>query len=350
MRVELSLLGHSFQDNPSWPGYQGIAANARAIEALGFDGVLVPEAGHDPFLPLLIAAGATERLRLRTGVAIAFPRSPGAMAQTAWDLARFSNGRFELGLGTQVKAHNERRYGAPWTAPPVPRLREYLACLRAIFATFQNPAQPTWFRGEHYRFDLMSPYFNPGPNAEPHVPIYVAVVNEAMARLAGELADGFYPHPMCSASYVREVMRPQVAEGARKAGRDPASLLVLGSPMIVSGATPAELAKNATLVKQRLGFYASTPSYRPVFEHHGLGDLASELFRLSKQGQWREMVALVSDDVLGLFATVATYDELGRALAERWGGVLTTVHLDLVAELDRHASMLRELAATLKAV
>ncbi len=343
MRVELSLLGHSFQDNPAWPGYAGIAANARAIEELGFDGVLVPEAGHDPFLPLLIAAGATERLGLRTGVAIAFPRSPGAMAQTAWDLARFSDGRFELGLGTQVKAHNERRYGAPWTAPPVPRLREYLACLRAIFATYQQPSQPTWFRGEHYRFDLMSPYFNPGPNANPHLPIYVAVVNDAMARLAGELADGYYPHPMCSASYVREVMRPQVEEGARKAGRDPATIRVLGSPMIASGANRDELARNALLVKQRLGFYASTPTYRPVLEHHGLGELADELGRLAKEGKWRDMIGLVTDDVLATFATVATYDELGAALAERWRGTLTTMHLDLVAELDRHATVLRAL-------
>ncbi len=349
MRVELSLLGHSFQDRPVWPGFEGIAANARAIEALGFDGVLVPEAGHDPFLPLLIAAQATSRLRLRTGVAIAFPRSPGAMAQTAWDLARFSNGRFELGLGTQVKAHNERRYGAPWSDPPVPRLREYIQCLRAIFATYQNPAAPTWFRGEHYRFDLMSPFFNPGPNEAPDLPIYVAVVNDAMARLAGELADGYYPHPMCSAGYVREVMRPQVEEGARKAGRDPGTIGVLGSPMIASGADAAEVAKNASLVKQRLGFYASTPAYRPVFEHHGLGDLAAQLHRLSKEGKWREMVALVSDEVLATFATVAPYDQLGAALAERWSGLLTTMHLDLVAELDRHAEVLRSLAAVLHA-
>lgn len=349
MRVELSLLGHSFQDRPVWPGYDGIAANARAIEALGFDGVLVPEAGHDPFLPLLIAAGATTRLGLRTGVAIAFPRSPGAMAQTAWDLARFSSGRFSLGLGTQVKAHNERRYGQPWTAPPVPRLREYLQCLRAIFATYQNPASPTWFRGEHYRFDLMSPYFNPGPNPEPSLPIYVAVVNDAIARMAGEVADGYYPHPMCSASYVREVMRPKVEEGARNAGRDPAAIGVLGSPMIASGATEADVAKNALLVKQRLGFYASTPTYRAVFEHHGLGAVADELYQLSKAGKWREMVALVSDDILATFATVATYDRLGDALAARWGGVLTTMHVDLVAELDAQADVLRALVERLHA-
>ena len=171
MRVELGLMSHPFHENPVWPDTAGIAAAARTVEALGFDGILVPEAGgHDPFFPLLLAAHETKRVTLRTGVAVAFPRSPMVMAQIAWDLQRFSHCRFELGLGTQVKGQNERRYAAPWTAPPGPRLREYILCMQAMFDTFQKGGPPHVFSGKHYQFNLMPHFFNPGPIEHPHVP------------------------------------------------------------------------------------------------------------------------------------------------------------------------------------
>ena len=187
MRVEVSLMKHPFQENPVWPGLDEIAAAAREVEDQGFDGILVPEAGgHDPFLPLVMAAANTKRVTLRTGIAVAFPRSPMVMAQIAWDLQRFSDGRFELGLGTQVKGQNERRYAAPWTAAPGPRLREYLTCLQAMFHTFQTGEQPG-YKGKHYQFTLMAQFFNPGPIDYPHIPIYIAAVNPYKCRLAREL-------------------------------------------------------------------------------------------------------------------------------------------------------------------
>src|SRR5512140_2381047 len=242
MRVELGLMSHPFHENPVWPDTAGIAAAARKVEELGFDGVLVPEAGgHDPFFPLLLAAHETKRVSLRTGVAVAFPRSPMVTAQIAWDLQRFSRGRFELGLGTQVKGQNERRYAAPWTAAPGPRLREYILCLKAMFDTFQHGEQPHFFSGKHYQFNLMPHFFNPGPIEHPHIPIYIAAVTPYMCRLPGALSDGIFPHPICTARYMREVMLPAIATGARKAGRNAADVQILVSPMIVTGRDAAEM-------------------------------------------------------------------------------------------------------------
>lgn len=189
LRVEATLFG---PDTQQYAG-QGqaritlddIGARAALLESMGFDGVTTAEAGHDPFLPVMAAAASTKRLIMGTNVAIAFPRSPMVTAQTAWDLQHLSNGRFTLGLGTQVKGHNEQRYSTPWPGAPGPRMREYLLCLQAIFKSFQNPAKPTFFEGEHYRFKLLPPFFNPGPIDHPHVPLYVAAVNPYMARLSG---------------------------------------------------------------------------------------------------------------------------------------------------------------------
>jgi probable F420-dependent oxidoreductase len=348
MRVELGLMAHPFHENPVWPGTDEIAAAARKVEALGFDGILVPEAGgHDPFFPLLIAANHTKRVSLRTGVAVAFPRSPLVMAQTAWDLQRFSNGRFELGLGTQVKGQNERRYAAPWTAAPGPRLREYLLCLQAMFRTFQNGERPSYFTGTHYQFTLMPPFFNPGPLDHPHVPIYVAAVNTYMSRLAGELCDGIFPHPICTAKYMKEVMLPQVEAGARKAGRQLSDIAVLVSPMIVTGRNAAELERKKVFLKQRLGFYASTRLYHPPLEFHGFLDVGQQLFQLSMEGKWRDMIDLVSDEMLAEFATVAPLDELGPRLKERWGDIVSVIHLDLPPEIRAEEAAMRKLVEAL---
>lgn len=349
MHVELSLTSHPFHENPVWPDTAGIIAAAAQAEALGCDGILVPEAGgHDPFLPLLLAAHATRRVRLRTGVAVAFPRSPLVTAQIAWDLQRFSGGRFALGLGTQVKGQNERRYAAPWSGAPGPRLREYLQCLRAMFATFQHGEQPRWFEGAHYRFTLMPHFFNPGPIAHPHVPIAIAAVNPYMGRLAGELCDGIFPHPICTARYLRETLLPAVAAGARRAGRDPAAVEVLVSPMIATGRDPAEIRRKTRFLKQRLGFYASTRSYHAPLALHGFLPVAEELFRLSLAGKWTEMIDLVSDDMLEAFATVGPFDEIGPKLKARWDGIATALHLDLPPELREDEAAVRALLASLR--
>src|SRR3990172_6350775 len=223
MRVETTMLS---PDTAQYAGtvaggmrVDAIAAAARKVEELGFDGATTPEAGHDPFVPLAIAAEHTRRISLGTNVAISFPRSPLVTAQVAWDLQALSGGRFQLGLGTQVKGHNERRYAAPWTGPPGPRMRDYLLCLKAMFASFQDPKKPTYFAGKYYQFSMMTPFFNPGPIEHPHVPIYLAAVNPYMCRLAGELCDGVFAHPVCTARYVEQVMLPAVRAGAAKAGR-----------------------------------------------------------------------------------------------------------------------------------
>jgi probable F420-dependent oxidoreductase len=349
MRIEVALMSHPFHENPVWPGIDEIAASARRLEGLGVDGVLVPEAGgHDPFLPVLIAAAETQRVSLRTGVAVAFPRSPLVTAQVAWDLQRFSDGRFELGLGTQVKGVNERRYAAPWTAPPGPRLREYILCLRAMFETFQNSTQPSFFEGKYYRFNLMPEFFNPGPIEHPHIPVTIAAVNRYMARLAGELCDGIFPHPICTPRYLREVLLPTIEAGARKAGRRLEDISILASPMIVTGRNREEIERKKPFVKQRLGFYASTRAYHRPLELHGYLDIGQELFRLSMEGKWQEMVGLVRDDMLEEFATISTYDGLGPKLRERWGDLLSILHLDLPPELWGDDAAMRKLLQFLR--
>jgi len=342
MRVEVGLMTHPFQENPVWPGIDGIAEAARKVEDQGFDGILVPEAGgHDPFLPVLVAIEHTKRITVRTGIAVAFPRSPLVMAQLAWDMQRFSGGRFELGLGTQVKGQNERRYAAPWTAPPGPRLRDYVRCLKAMFKTFQEGGAPAKFESEHYTFSLMPEFFNPGPIDHPDVPIQVAAVNKYMSRMAGELCDGIFPHPICTPKYMRETIVPAIEAGTKKAGRSASDVAMLLSPMIVTGANQQEIERMKPFVKQRLGFYASTRAYHGPLETEGYLDAGKQLFPLSMEGKWQEMIELVSDEMLETFATVATHDDLGAKLKERWGDVADTIHLDMPIELRSDEAAVR---------
>src|SRR6185436_2246396 len=254
-RVETGLL------NPDTAQYAGkgqakptiadIAAAARTTEALGFDGVCTPEAGHDPFLPLPIAAEHTKTIHLGTNVAIAFPRSPMVTAQLAWDLQQLSRGRFNLGLGTQVKGHNELRYSTPWTAGPGPRLREYLQVLKAIFDGFTTgKAQP--FEGQHYKFSLLPPFFSPGPIDYPAPPIYIAAVNTYMAKLGGELCDGLRLHPIGTFSYTKAIVLPAIEAGTTKAGRTLRDVNLIGAPFLATGATEAEVAKAMQSLKQHI--------------------------------------------------------------------------------------------------
>lgn len=329
MRVGIALIeGYSFSRDPEELGFRGLAAGARRIEELGFDGILSSEtAGHDPFFPLLIAAEHTRRVGLATGIAVSFPRSPMVTAQMAWDLQRLSGGRFALGLGTQVKGHNERRYATPWTGAPGPRMREYVQCLHAMFHTFQNPREPRWFEGEHYRFSLLPPVFAPEPIAHPKLPIHLAAVNPYMARLAGELCDGVFAHPVITARYLREVMLPAVAEGAQRAGRAVSAIDIIGAPVVVTGRDEAELAEERKLLKRRIAFYGSTRTYSRVFEVHGWQELGKRLHALSVEGRWDEMPRLIPDEMAEEFATIGRLEEIGERLRERWGGLLTTLNL-----------------------
>ena len=300
------------------------AEQARSLEALGYDAVVAPEAGHDPFLPLMTVAEHTETLKFGTAVAIAFPRSPMVTAQLAWDLQRFSGGRFMLGLGTQVKGHNERRYSTPWPSPPGPRLRDYLVTLKAIFKTFQTNERPA-HEGPHYRFTLMSPFFNPGANEAEHLPIYISAVNRYNCRLVGELCDGIRMHPFNTAKYTREVIVPAIEEGAKKAGRDISEIDIVGGNFIITGANEEEVERAKGPIRQQLSFYASTRVYHPVLEIHGWEETGQELFRLSMEGKWPEMAAAITDEMLEEFAIIGTYDELVPKIKTRFGGVLSTL-------------------------
>lgn len=329
MRVGIALIeNYSFTLEPTSLGIGGIATAARKLEELGFDGIISSEtAGHDPFFPLLIAAEHTKRVTLSTGVAVAFPRSPMVVAQMAWDLQRFSGGRFQLGLGTQVKGHNERRYGTPWTAPPGPRMREYVLCLQAIFKTFQNSKQPSYFDGKHYKYTMSPPVFTAGPIEHPRIPIHLAAVNNYMSRLGGEVADGVFAHPVCTAKYMREVMLPQVEAGARKAGRQMPDIDIIGAPIIVTGRNAKELEKERQLLKRRVAFYASTRTYQAVFAVHGWDEIGLKLHALSLENRWEEMVQLIPDEMAEEFGTIGYLDEIGAKLKQRWGGILTTMNL-----------------------
>lgn len=302
-----------------------IALHGRALEAAGFDTLLVPEAGHDPFLPLMTLAEHTSRPNLGTGIAVAFPRSPMVVAQLAWDLQRFSGGRLLLGLGTQVRAHNERRYSTPWSAPG-PRLREYVQCLRAIFDAFQNGTTPR-FEGEHYRFTLLTHFFNPGPiPTGERVPIYVSAVNRYNCRIAGELCDGIRMHPLNTPDYVREVIRPAIEEGAARTGRSLADVDIVANPFVITGESDAELEESRTLIRRHISFYAATRSYKAVMELHGWTELAERLIGLSAQNRWDDMPALVTDEMLDELAIIGRWDELPKKLAEKWGGLVTSVN------------------------
>lgn len=351
LRVETLLLGPSY-DQYSGGGasamrLDGIAAAARKIEELGFDGVTTPEAGHDPFLPLAVAAEHTERISLGTNVAIAFPRSPMVVAQIAWDLQQFSAGRFRLGLGTQVKGHNERRYSAPWTAAPGPRLREYVLCLKAMFQTFQSGERPS-FSGQHYQFTLMSPFFNPGPIEHPDVPIYISALNKYMARLAGELCDGLRLHPLGTFKYTKEVVLPAIEAGVRKAGRQLSDVDIVGTPFIITGKDEAEVQAAKEPVRQQIAFYASTRTYHSVLEFHGWSDVGPRLHQLSLEGKWQDMRSLISDEMLQEFAIIGTYDELVPKLKEQWGGICSTIFLALPPQMREDEARLREIVRRLR--
>ncbi len=317
MRVETGIAGRTFQE---------IKEAAQRAEALGFDVLITPETGHDPFFPLLIAAEHTQRIKLGTSVAIAFPRSPFVTAQIAWDLQRFSGGRFLLGLGTQVKGHNERRYSIPWVGPPGPRLREYILCLRAIFDTFQHNAPPR-YQGKYYQFTLINPFFNPGPIEHPHVPIYISAVGPYMCRLAGELCDGVRLHGFNTLKYTREVILPNLEAGAQKAGRSLKDLDIVGGGFIITGRNREEMEGIKQATRSQIAFYGSTRTYLGVLEAHGWGELGLRLHQLSLEGKWQEMAQLITDEILGEFAIVGAPDEIAPQIKERWGGIVTTVSL-----------------------
>jgi len=299
------------------------AATARELEDRGYAGVWASEVAQDPFLVLHAAALGTARVSVGSGIAVAFARSPMTLAYTAYDLQRYSRGRFVLGLGTQIQAHVERRFSMPWSAPAA-RMREYVGALRAIWASWTD-GTPLRFRGEHYRHTLMTPMFTPAVHEWGPPPVHLAAVGPLMTRLAGEAADGLLAHSFTTARYLRERTLPALQEGLDAAGRDRAAVQVSLPGFVVTGRDDAERARAADAVRAQIAFYGSTPAYRPVLELHGWGGLGDELHTLSTgrdPDRWRAMARLVDDEVLGTFAVVAEPDAVGPALLERFDGLV----------------------------
>jgi probable F420-dependent oxidoreductase len=292
-----------------------VGAAAKRAEDNGYDFVTCGELAHDSMLTMTVAAGATERIELTTGVTIALPRSPMVLAMQAWDLQAYTAGRFNIGLGSQVKGHNERRFGGTWTAP-APRMKEYIQMMKAVWDSWQDGANAE-FLGKHYTYTLMTPNFNPGPIEYPRPKIFLAVVGEAMARVAGEVADGVLPHGgIMTDKYMREVMLPNIKIGLDRAGRTWDDIEIAASGYTVYGETEEEIAKGLERLRQPLSFYGSTRTYHHVLELHGLKDLGDELHQLSLRGEWQKMREVISEDALRELAQTTTYDKLPEFVVE----------------------------------
>jgi len=303
-----------------------IVSEAKRQEASGYDGLWASESAHDPFLPLLLAGEHTERLELGTAIAVAFARSPMQLAYTAHDMQSYCGGRFVLGLGSQVKAHIERRFDMPWSHP-APRMREYISALRAIWACW-NDGTALDFRGDFYTHTLMAPFFAPKPSPHGAPSVYLAAVGEAMTRVAGEVADGLMTHAFTTERYLREVTVPVLERGLHRSGRTRADFSLSHLLLTATGRTQEEMDAAIKGTRDQIAFYASTPSYRAVLDLHGWGALGEELTAVSKssrEDKWAVMGSLVDDDVLHAFAVVAEPDRLAAEIAQRFGGLVDRV-------------------------
>ncbi len=313
MKFDASLLVHKLEQMP---------AVARFADDAGFDGIWTFETAHEPFLPLVLAAEHSSRLSLGTSIAVAFPRGPTILAQIAWDLARYSKGRFILGLGTQVKGHNERRFGIKWEKP-VEKIREVILAIRAIWNCWQNDTRLN-FQGEFFKLTLMTPFFSPEPHGYYRIPIFVAGVNPRMCQLAGELCEGFHAHPLHSARYLRERVLPNIEIGLAQSGRERKSIEVSSSIFVVPTDDP-KAARYEVEIREQISFYASTPPYRPVFDLEGWGEVADRLKVLASRGQWNEMPNLINDEMLERFAVRGTWAELPDKVSKKYDGLLDRV-------------------------
>lgn len=301
-------------------GLQGVPDAARSLEDVGYDGAWSAETSHDPFFPLLLAAEHTERLELGTGIAVAFARSPMTLANQGWDLNAYSRGRFVLGLGSQIKAHIEKRFSMPWSHPAA-RMRELILAMRAIWACW-GEGTPLRFEGEFYRHTLMTPFFDPGPNPYGAPKVFLAAVGEKMTEVAGEVADGIILHGFTTERYVREVTLPALERGWAKAGKQRSDFQLSGPLFVVTGTNDDEMAKAVAGTKQQIAFYGSTPAYRGVLELHGWGHLQPELNALSKQGEWVKMGELIDDEIVDTFAVVGEPEQIPSLLLARYGDLV----------------------------
>lgn len=307
---------------------KGIAEEAKWAESMGYDGLCTEDAAHDPMLPLLMAASTTSRVTLETRVTIAFPRSPMVLAYSARDLQDFSGGRFRLGLGTQVKGHIQRRFSTEWDSPG-PRMREYVQSLHAIWGAWQT-GERLEYHGEYYNFSLMTPFFSPGRSEQPEPPVFISAVNPYNCRVAGEVCDGVALHPLTTSKYLKEVINPNIADGAARSGRDPKSVNLSNSSFVITGPNQAAINAKKEAVKKQIAFYCSTRSYSKILDVQGFQDLGVWLHEMSLKQQWDQMAELITDEILDAFAVVGGYSEIPGLMKERFDGLLDEVVLNAI--------------------
>lgn len=294
---------------------------AKRAEQEGFDTIWTQETTHDPFLPHALIAEHTTTLKMGTGIAVSFSRSPMNLAYSAWDLAGHSNGRFILGLGTQVKAHIERRFGMEWPDSVTGKLREQIQAIRAIWNCWQT-GEKLNFRGKYFTFSLMSPFFTPQPIQFPNIPISIAGVNLGLAELAGECADGFMIHPFHSAGYLRDVLLPALKTGTERSGRGVEKV----KKFLTVFCAITEEEKEAC--RAQIAFYASTPTYKKVLEHHDRGDVGDVLSRMAARGKWEDMSNQIDDAFLGQICVIAKdVDDLADKLREKYLGLADSISI-----------------------
>jgi probable F420-dependent oxidoreductase len=311
VRIDATLRGVPLGDVPAW---------SRRCEEIGFGGLFATETNNDPFLPVALAAEHTRQVEVGTGIAIAFARSPMQVAYTAWDLQALARGRFVLGLGTQVRAHVERRFGATWSRP-AERMREYVAALDAIWSAWLNGTRLN-FRGDFYEHTLMPPAFHGTPHPYGPPPVFLAGVRERMIETAGEAADGLLVHPFHTERYLRDVLVPALERGLARGQRRRGAVQV--SLSLFVAITPQETEE----IRRRIAFYASTPAYRKVLDALGWGDLFTELHELSRTGGWERMPQLVTDEVLDAVAVRgASADEVAEKALTRYGALVDRINL-----------------------
>jgi probable F420-dependent oxidoreductase len=320
-----------------------IAKAASTLERRGYDCCWTAEISHDPFLPLVLAAEHTTRIELGTSIAVAFARNPMTVANVGWDLQAYSQGRFLLGLGSQVQAHIEKRFSMPWSQP-VRRMREFVLALHEIWSCWRDGTK-LGFEGDFYTHKLMTPMFTPEPQPYAFPKIFVAAVGEAMTEMCGEVADGMLAHAFTTKRYFEEVTTPALLRGMKRSGRQRSEFQLSAPIFVVTGNDESELAASAVGTRKQIAFYGSTPAYRKVLELHGWGELHTDLHRLSRVGEWDAMGSLIDDEVLETFAVVAPLDQVADKIRDRCDGVIDRVLVGFPSSVpeDTVSAVLQEL-------
>ena len=320
-------------------------AQALELEEMGYSGILSAETSHDPFLPLAFAAQHTKEVDLITGIAVAFARTPMILANIGHDLNATSNGRFVLGLGSQIRPHITKRFSMPWSSPAA-RMREFILAMRAIWANWYD-GEPLEFTGKFYTHTLMTPFFTPTNNDYGAPRVFLAAVGPRMTEVAGEVADGIIIHAFTTEKYLREVTIPAIERGLEKSGRSRDDFEISYPCFVITGRDEKELAEAKVATKRQIAFYGSTPAYKPVLESIGAGELQGELNTMSKQGRWAEMGTLIDDDMMSAFAVEGEPDAIANNILSRYGDIVdrTSAAYAQLPKIDR-LKIIEKLTAT----